>query len=106
MSKKVNKKEIKAHRFTNKEKGTWSIVLAKDDFSADLCYQEHYNVSEKYMKTGNIQREILSHSKKIRFVFSGANVTIGSIINTVKFFPRVILDSEDDFTDIGRNHVT
>ena len=105
MSKKVNKKDVKAFNFTNKEDKTWSIVLATDDFSAERCYLEHYNIPEKKIKTGIIQREILSPSKKILFVFSGARVSISSIINIVKFFPRVILDSEDDFTNMERNHV-
>jgi hypothetical protein len=102
-SKKVNKKDVKACRFTNKEDKTWAIVLSTDDFSAERCYLEHYNIPEKYMKTGKIQREILSPSRKVKFVFSGANITIGSIINIVKFFPRVILDSEDNFENMERN---
>jgi hypothetical protein len=85
---------IKCLKFT-RSNNEWAIIAHNDDFLAKQFYMQEYKINEKTFKK-EVRVEKISYNYKVNnFLFQKA-VPIGSVINMIKFFPRVVADSDEE----------
>ncbi len=91
----VDKRKIKAFKFFRPKDGYWAIILGEDEYVVQELYMEEQRMSKEKFDRENIRKEQLRPSYKIPSIWSGSSTTIGALINTIKFFPRCVLESDD-----------
>jgi len=91
---KTDKVKNKAYKFTTEDQ-EWVIIAADNKYSAQFYYMKEYNLSEKDYERANIKMTKVSPKEKCKVPFFEKGTTIGYVLNVIKFFPRIISDSED-----------
>jgi len=81
---------MNAYKFTRLD-GSWSIILSPDEFAASELFQSDNNICESDIS--NIEK--LSLNTRIPNVYTEKKSTIAEMAESITFFPRCILDSED-----------
>jgi hypothetical protein len=84
----------KAYRFTTEDQ-EWVIVAADNKLSAQFYYMKEFGLSEKEYDKANIKITKVSPKERCRVPFFEKGTTIGYVLNVIKFFPRIISDSDD-----------
>ena len=88
------KRKNSAYKFSMPN-NKWAIVAADDDYLAKLYFMSEYNITEKEFERDNIRISLLPLTYKCNTPFFERGTTVEYILNVIKFFPRLIADSED-----------
>ena len=91
----IEKKKIKAFKFFRPKDKHWYIVLAQEEFAAQELYMEDMGYTKETFDKDRIKKEQLRPSYKLPSIWSGNLTTIGTLIHTILFFPRCVLESTD-----------
>lgn len=86
----ANQKKIYAYKFHGLD-GSWAIILSYDEYSASELFQRENNISEEDISL----IESIDLETRISNVYTEKRSTILEMAKNVKFFPRCILDSND-----------
>ena len=88
------KKNIHPYRLTWDE-DEWAVVAAEDKEVAVECFLEDFKMSEKEYDRLGINIEKVSPGLKVLTPYFPKPISVGALIEIIKFFPRVLAESGD-----------
>jgi hypothetical protein len=89
---KRSKEQPQAYKVTHPN-GFWAIVAAADEFVAKNSFVEEYHYKDSVFD--KLKTDLLAKDYPVKTPFFNDKTTVRYVLNTVRFFPRIISDSND-----------
>lgn len=87
------KEQVRAYKITNPKDGFWAIIAADSDYSARNMFVKEYYYPNNVIDS--LMSQKLDGKESVKTPFFNDKTTIKYVLNTIKYFPRVISDQED-----------